>query len=213
MKEYSFLMVRNELKNCRNCNVNSPCCAIDCEIFNRAVEALEAGVLEVDICRGCSGYNFCPGYESYVSPQMLSKPYITIESSYNPKVSGEIITSSFKQSKVYDVDEKWLITRGGKNLTGYKWVPELAPSKKLFNKYINSWKEKPPAIWWNKYKSEFMKKFKDPQFIVKLALLYEKVHNQNENILLVCFCKNVKYCHRKLIASFLLEKGLKVQVH
>ena len=212
---YSLLMVRNELKKCKNCNLNSPCCVSSCEIFNQAVEAKEAGILEADICRGCSQYNnSCPGYDSSGGiPQPLGESHTTIESACNPEDSGEIITCSFKKAKSYDVNEKWLITRGGEGLPGYKRVPELAPSQELFDKYLTRWKDKPASLWWGKYKSEFMKQFKDPQFIMKLALLYEKVHNQNQNILLVCFCEDVEYCHRKLIASFLSEKDLKVQVH
>ena len=212
--KYSLLMVRNELKRCRNCNVSNPCCSIDCEIFERAVEAKESGVLEVDICRGCSQYSSCPGYEDNSGiPQPLGELHTTIESTSNPGNSGKAVTCSFKQSKSYNADEKWLITRGKKDLPGYKRVPELAPSEELFNKYINHWKGKPGHIWWSKYKSEFMKQFKKPQFLIQLALLYEKVQNQNKNILLVCFCENVEYCHRKLIGFFLLEKGLKVQIH
>ena len=212
---YSLLMVRNELKKCKNCNLNSPCCVSSCEIFNQAVEAKEAGVLEADICRDCSQYNnSCPGYDSSGGiPQPLGESHTTIESTCNPKDSGKVVTCSFKKSKSYDVNEKWLITRGGEGLPGYKRVPELAPSQELFDKYLTRWKEEPPAMWWDNYKSKFMKQFKGPQFIMKLALLYEKVHNQNRIILLVCCCENVKYCHRKLIASFLVEKGLKVQVH
>jgi len=212
---YSLLMVRNELKKCRNCNVNSPCCSINCEIFDKAVEAVENEVLKANICRGCSQYNnSCPGYDSSGNiPQPFKESHITIESTSNPGNSGEVVTCSFKHSKSYDADEKWLITRGGEGLPGYKRVPELAPSEELFNKYIDYWKDKPASIWWEKYKSEFMQQFKNPQFIMKLALLYEKVYNQNQNILLVCFCQKVKYCHRKIVASFLAEKGLKVQVH
>ena len=209
---YSLLMVRNELKKCRNCNVNSPCCVNTCEIFERAVEAKEAGVLESDICRGCSKYSSCPGYDSNGGiPQPFNESYTNIEPT--SRDIGKLITCSFKKSKSYNADEKWLITRGGEGLPGYKRVPELAPGEELFNKYINHWKAKPASTWWEKYKSEFMKQFKDPQFIMKSALLYEKVNNQNKNILLICFCENVEYCHRKLVASFLVEKDLKVQVH
>ena len=212
---YSLLMVRNELNKCRNCNVNSACCSINCEVFNQAVEALEAGVLEADICCGCSKYNnSCAGYESSSGiPHPLGESHINIDSASSIKDSGEVITCSFKQSKGFDADEKWLITRGGEGLPGYKRVPELAPSEELFNKYINHWKGKPGHIWWEKYKTQYLKQFQDPQFILKLGLLYEKVVNQNLNIVLSCFCKDEKYCHRSLVASFLAKKGLKVQVH
>jgi len=211
--KYSLLMVRNELKRCRNCNINTPCCSIDCEVFDKAVEAVENEVLEVDICRGCSKYSSCSGYKYDSIPQPLGEVHTIFETTSNSEDNGEIITCSFKHSKSYDADEKWLITRGGEGLPGYKRVPELAPSEELFNKYLTRWEGKPPSTWWNKYKSEFVKQFKKPQLIIKLALLYEKVQNQNKNILLVCFCENVKFCHRKLIASYLAEKGLKVQVH
>jgi len=210
MEKFNLLSVRNELSKCRNCNTATACCISNCELFDRAVEAVESGVLEVDICRGCSQYNnSCNGYEhgapSPFSPSAKRKPI--------RECTGTLFTSSIRTASSFGADEIWLITRSGNNIPGFKHIIELAPSEMLFRQYINSWKGKPGHLWWEKYRAQYFKQFQKPHFVLKLALLYEKVHNHNKKVLLVCFCENVEYCHRSLIASFMAKKGLKVQIH
>ncbi len=210
MEKFNLLSVRNELSKCRNCNTATACCISNCELFDRAVEAVESGVLEVDICRGCSQYNnSCNGYEhgapSPFNPSVKRKPI--------RECTGTLFTSSIRKAKTFGADEIWLISRGGNKSPGFKHVRELAPSEMLFRKYLTSWKEKPGHLWWEKYRAQYLKQFQNPHFILKLALLYQKVANQGMNIVITCFCENKKYCHRSLIASFLAKKGLPVQNH
>ncbi len=176
----------------------------NCELFDRAVEAKEAGVLEMEICYWCPQYQLsCCGYE-------YATPY---PSSHTTTGKGTLFTASIRTASSFGADEIWLITRSGNNIPGFKHIIELAPSEMLFRQYINSWKGKPGHLWWEKYRAQYFKQFQKPHFVLKLALLYEKVHNHNKKVLLVCFCENVEYCHRSLIASFMAKKGLKVQIH
>ena len=204
MNIFHLLVVRNELSKCGKCNITTPCCMNGCEIFDRAVKAKDTNILEVDVCRGCSQYNnSCCGYE-------YATPY---PSSHTTTGKGTLFTASIRTASSFGADEIWLITRSGNNIPGFKHIIELAPSEMLFRKYLTSWKGKPEHTWWEKYRAQYFKQFQEPGFILKLALLYEKVMKQGLNIVLACFCEREKYCHRSLIASYLAKKGLKVQNH
>lgn len=106
--------------------------------------------------------------------------------------------------------EMWQITRAGKELPGGVIVKELAPSPKLFNMFVENWKGNPPHTWWNEYEKAFQEELKTEEKLVVLRELYKKLL-QGRNIVLVCFCRDHQYCHRKLVADFFAKYSVEVQ--
>lgn len=111
-----------------------------------------------------------------------------------------LYTGSIKDITKSVYDEVWIIVRSLGNIkTGANiyHVPQLSPSKELFNDYL-SWRDQ--GIW-NKeqfdkvYAPRFYKEMESQkQLISDLAIKSIK-----QDILIVCFCENENICHRSLV--------------
>ena len=91
-----------------------------------------------------------------------------------------------------------------KNLEKYniKHVPEIAPSFGLLNDI------KQHKISWKDYVKIFRKEMmqeKSQEIINKIENYY-----YNRDIILICYCKNEKQCHRRIIGNYFLEIGFEV---
>ncbi|KMK90761.1 hypothetical protein VL03_21400 [Rossellomorea marisflavi] len=104
----------------------------------------------------------------------------------------------------------WQITRGGVALPNAHVVRELSPSKVLFQKFVHNWKGKPYQDWWHKYEKNFLKEMENEVFKKSLRSVYKELC-RGKNIVLVCFCKDHRYCHRRLVGEFFQEYGVKVK--
>ncbi|NLX88790.1 MAG: DUF488 domain-containing protein [Syntrophomonadaceae bacterium] len=89
-------------------------------------------------------------------------------------------------------------------------MPELAPSWSLFNEYNNNWKNKPPEEWWPDYMKRFNEEIQSQVKLQALRRLWTHVQ-QGKVIALVCFCTDRAYCHRRLIAEFLENQGIRTE--
>lgn len=106
---------------------------------------------------------------------------------------------------------------------GFIHVPQLAPSEKLFNDAIYKWKklkftkkEKEEMIkgnthtWWDLFEQRFIKESNE-RIDFKRAYKRLREHlDSGKNIILVCYCDNVKHCHRSIEGEMLVRDGYKV---
>ena len=126
------------------------------------------------------------------------------------KPIGKLYTSNPDKLKYLDVKaEIWQITRSNTLLVNEAiLVRGLAPSDQLFNKYINKWKNTPAGNWWHEYEELFLKELGNEEKLSNLRLLYKKIM-EGINIVLLCFCKDANYCHRRLVGEFFNQYGIK----
>ncbi|HPF44849.1 MAG TPA: DUF488 domain-containing protein [Syntrophomonadaceae bacterium] len=123
---------------------------------------------------------------------------------------GYVITSSLAMADQLTCDEIWQITFSGQVIKGARWVPNLAPSATLFNKYRLLWQGRPEEEWWPQYEAAFKEEMTSHAGINQLRQLWKLV-NEGKVIALVCFCEDHRYCHRRLIAEILEKSGIKTK--
>jgi Protein of unknown function, DUF488. len=124
------------------------------------------------------------------------------------KPMGSLFTSNGNGLRNLKVEaEIWQITRAGIQLPNSILVRGLAPSTELFETYLNEWKGIPSKDWWPEYESRFLDELKTDEKLNCLRELYRSLRS-GINIVLVCFCKDYNYCHRKLVAEFFKQYEL-----
>lgn len=103
-----------------------------------------------------------------------------------------------------------LITRAGVEIPTAEIIRELAPSSDLFHTYLEYWRGKPGPEWWPRYEERFAIELKSNEKLVALRDVYKRLL-RGKNVVLVCFCKDHRYCHRKLVGDFFEEYGVKAE--
>lgn len=106
-------------------------------------------------------------------------------------------------------DEYWLVTRGGKGIPGTVRVKDVAPSPDLFHQYLNSWRGRPPELWWDEYARRFVAEMEDPRSLQMLRDLYRRLRS-GRSVALVCYCTDAQHCHRRLLGDFMRGHGVSV---
>jgi uncharacterized protein YeaO (DUF488 family) len=115
---------------------------------------------------------------------------------------GKLYTSNLVGLRKLDVEvEIWQITRAGIEIPNSMLVRNLAPSPELFEKYNTKWRNESPSTWWSDYKKQFLDELQTEEKLVCLRQIYQRLKS-GKNIVLVCFCKNYNYCHRRLVGEF-----------
>ena len=123
-----------------------------------------------------------------------------------------IITAPLSVARHIECDQKWLITRQPQTIEGIRWVPELAPSKQLFARYMKEWKGKRPEEYWSMYVEAFERELKTEEKLEALRELW-KLSSQGLTVALLCFCTKHHFCHRSLVGNFLVSFGVEVEEH
>lgn len=127
----------------------------------------------------------------------------------NPQ--GKVFTSNPAGLKKINFDaDILLITRAGVEIAGAEIVRDLSPSTDLFHTYLNQWKDRPGDEWWSKYEARFLIELKSNTKLNALRDVYKRLL-RGKNVVLVCFCKDHRYCHRKLVGEFFEQYGVEVQ--
>ncbi len=120
---------------------------------------------------------------------------------------GKVITAPLSLAGKLKCDEIWQITSSDQVIDGARWVPNLAPSATLFNKYLFLWKERPEEEWWPEYEQAFKEEMTSRTKISQLRELWNQV-SQGKVIGLICFCPEDRYCHRRLVAEIIAKSGI-----
>jgi uncharacterized protein YeaO (DUF488 family) len=126
-------------------------------------------------------------------------------------LKGKLYTSNLAGLKKTSFDaDVLLITRAGVELPGAEIIRDLSPSKDLFQKYLSLWKDQGDYSWWPSYEQRFMIELKSNEKLNALRYVYKRLL-QGENIVLVCFCKDHRYCHRRLVGEFFEKYDMHVE--
>lgn len=124
--------------------------------------------------------------------------------------AGTLYTTNLQGLRGLTIDgEIWQITRTGIDLPGSVRVKALAPSDYLFDRFHGEWKGRNPENWWCEYKRIYNSELKTAEKLELLRVIYQKL-TEGKNIILVCFCQDHNYCHRKLVGDVFLTYGLNV---
>jgi uncharacterized protein YeaO (DUF488 family) len=125
------------------------------------------------------------------------------------KPTGKLYTSNLAGIKNLDIDaEVLMITRAGPDIDGIVRVRSLSPSPELFQRYLNDWKHLNPQEWWHKYKEQFQIELEQKK--EALRDIYRELL-KGKNVVLVCFCNDHRYCHRRLVGEFFFQYGITVK--
>lgn len=125
--------------------------------------------------------------------------------------TGKLYTSNVSGLRRLNANaEIWQITRSGITIPKAVLVRNLSPSPELYNTYLNEWKHLTPKVWWHKYEERFLNELKTDDKLNCLREIYKKLF-AGINIVLVCFCRDHNYCHRKLVGEFFIPYGIIAQ--
>ncbi|UOK65300.1 DUF488 domain-containing protein [Paenibacillus sp. OVF10] len=126
--------------------------------------------------------------------------------------TGKLYTCNAKGLKKINFPaEILMITRAGFDIPNAEIVRDLSPSPDLFHTYLNEWKDKESyEEWWPKYEKRFLAELKSESRVKALREIYKKLI-QGKNVVMVCFCKDHRYCHRRLVGEFFNDYGVQAQ--
>lgn len=120
-------------------------------------------------------------------------------------------------------------TMAGLQKYNFTLIPQLSPSAKLFSDYFR-WKkgdftqeeldeiqaagvEEDASIeqkYWALYVPRFYEELATRQDLIKnMKRLLQRL-DEGKNVLLMCYCYNLNYCHRKIIGIEVAKRGYKV---
>lgn len=120
-----------------------------------------------------------------------------------------IITAPLSAARHIQCNERWLITHVEAKIEGFKWVPELAPSQRLFKRYLDEWKGTLVEDYWPKYVKAFQEELKQKSKLDALRHLWH-LSSEGVRVALFCYCQSPEHCHRSLVGDFLKEHGATV---
>lgn len=122
--------------------------------------------------------------------------------------TGQLFTSNVIGLRNLKVDAEIMqITRAGIEIPNATLVRNLSPSPELFNTFNTKWRHLPPQVWWHEYERQFLEELNFKDKLNCLRGIYKKLL-AGMNIVLVCFCKDHNYCHRKLVGEFFKPYGI-----
>jgi uncharacterized protein YeaO (DUF488 family) len=87
-------------------------------------------------------------------------------------------------------------------------VPQLSPSKQLFND-TQSWKKESSEKieWWHLYEKRFLREMNERLDMVRALDRLDTCLKQDELVRLFCYCKDVCYCHRRFVGTEMQNRG------
>lgn len=95
-----------------------------------------------------------------------------------------------------------------------KWLPQLSPEQALYKDYL-FWKSRGK---WNVntfetiYRKHFIEQIiNDSKALAALVELAQR-SEKGESIALLCYCKNVNLCHRKILGEILQSQSVNIQI-
>ncbi|OUS75157.1 hypothetical protein B1748_18650 [Paenibacillus sp. MY03] len=126
--------------------------------------------------------------------------------------SGKLYTCNASGlHKVNFEADRLLITRAGNEIRDTETVRDLSPSPDLFRTALQEWKNKlDEEEWWPLYEKRFLKELEWETRVKALREVYKRLI-AGKNVVLICFCPDHRYCHRKLVGEFFNKYGVEVQ--
>lgn len=127
------------------------------------------------------------------------------------KPSGRLYTSNLPGLKKLKTQaDRLLITRAGAEISNVEPVRALSPSPELFHTYLDEWRERPDKSWWPEYERRFRKELESEEKLPALRDVYKRLL-RGQDVALICFCKDHRYCHRRLVGEFFEDYGVQAE--
>ncbi len=121
------------------------------------------------------------------------------------KPTGKLYTSNLPGLKKLKTQaDRLLITRAGAEISNVEPMRALSPSSELFHTYLDEWKDRPDKSWWPEYERRFRRELKSGEKLTALRDVYKRLL-KGQDVVLICFCKDHRYCHRRLVGAFFAE--------
>ena len=127
------------------------------------------------------------------------------------KPTGRLYTSNLPGlKKLNKPADRLLITRAGAEISNVEPVRALSPSPELFHRYLDEWKDRPDKSWWPEYERRFRRELESGEKRTALREVYKRLL-RGQDVVLICFCKDHRYCHRRLVGEFYEEYGVQAE--
>ncbi|MEW4368935.1 DUF488 family protein, N3 subclade [Paenibacillus kandeliae] len=124
---------------------------------------------------------------------------------------GKLYTSNLPGLKKLNTDaDRLLITRAGAEISNVEVVRALSPSADLFHTIWNKRKELTDNSWWPEYERRFKQELTSEEKLHALRDVYKRLL-RGQNVVLICFCKDHRYCHRRLVGQFFAQYGVEAE--
>ncbi|GGO09443.1 DUF488 domain-containing protein [Saccharibacillus kuerlensis] len=125
--------------------------------------------------------------------------------------SGKLYTSNLPGLKKLKTQAaRLLITRAGAEISNVEPVRALSPSPELFYTYLDEWRDRPDKSWWPEYERRFGRELESQEKLTALRDVYKRLL-KGQDVVLICFCKDHRYCHRRLVGEFFSEYGVQAE--
>ena len=123
--------------------------------------------------------------------------------------NGKLYLKNFK-SKRLENGININIARGNISNVDLKLI-ELAPSKELFNWYINLKKSNSLYEGWFKdYRKVYLNQMKNNNKSLNALKTIKRMLEEGNDVAVYCFCEDVSKCHRSIIGDLFEKKGFEV---
>lgn len=127
------------------------------------------------------------------------------------KPSGRLYTSNLPGLKKLKMQaDRLLITRAGAEISNVEPVRALSPSPDLFHTYLDEWRDRPDKSWWPEYERRFRRELESEEKLAALRDVYKRLL-RGQDVALICFCKDHRYCHRRLVGEFFEDYGVQAE--
>ncbi|SFE35471.1 Uncharacterized conserved protein YeaO, DUF488 family [Paenibacillus algorifonticola] len=125
--------------------------------------------------------------------------------------SGKLYTSNLNGLKKINFEaKKLMITRAEMAIEDVAMCQALAPSQELFQFSLDGRKEDADFAWWPKYEERFVAELQFDRKLEALRQVYRMLL-EGSHVVLVCFCHDHRYCHRRLVGEFFEPYGVKAE--
>lgn len=145
-----------------------------------------------------------------------------------PQATGKIRFTSFENARniqseldeLFDIKLHITLYQNKGILKGFIAVPQLAPSKKLFDKTMYRWKKLKftdaerellkngeTGTWMDLYKAEFIEEMNTREDFKKAYARIKQHLKNNKRIIAICYCDDEDKCHRKIVSDSLKSEG------
>lgn len=122
-----------------------------------------------------------------------------------------LITCNVNDFKNYKSDYNFIITRRLLyKVGGAVHFPSLSPSEELFITTLED--KKTNDNWYDRYEKSFIKELNSDEFMSHIYMICELL-DEGFDVTLMCYCKELSKCHRRLVAEKFRELGYSVEIN
>ena len=122
-----------------------------------------------------------------------------------------LITCNVNDFKSHKSDYNFIITRKLLfKVNGAVHFPGLAPSEDLFINTLND--KNSNNDWYKSYEKSFKEELNSSTFMGHIYMICELL-DEGYDVTIMCYCKEVSECHRKIVAEKIKKLGYSVEIY